>query len=112
MNSVSEQLINLEQSGLRMSALAVMSGINQGLMHRMRHGTRPCSFENALRLHLATKGRFSVKKTHPQVLCLAEQVLKQGESNGMETQPNGTECQDSTTGAVHGELAPQHGQAA
>ena len=112
MNSVSEQLINLEQSGLRMSALAVMSGINQGLMHRMRHGTRPCSFENALRLHLATKGRFSVKKTHPDVLCLAEQVLKQGGSNGLETQPNGTECQNIETGAVQCEPLPEHSAAA
>ena len=93
MNSVSEQLINLEQSGLRMSALAVMSGINQGLMHRMRHGTRPCSFENALRLHLATKGRFSVKKTHHHVLCLAEQVLKQGITQ--QEIPDGKECQTS-----------------
>ena len=112
MNSVSEQLINLEQSGLRMSALAVMSGINQGLMHRMRHGTRPCSFENALRLHLATKGRFSVKKTHPHVLCLAEQVLKQGESNGMETQPNGTESQVTEAGTVQCEHVPEHSAAA
>ena len=111
MNSVSEQLINLEQSGLRMSALAVMSGINQGLMHRMRHGTRPCSFENALRLHLATKGRFSVKKTHPDVLCLAEQVLKQGESNGMETQ-HGMECQNDTAGTVQREPMPEHSAAA
>lgn len=93
-----------------MSALAVMSGINQGLMHRMRHGTRPCSFENALRLHLATKGRFSVKKTHPDVLCLAEQVLKQGATH-LET-PHGTDSQNSTTGAVQCEPAPLTGAAA
>lgn len=111
MNSVSEQLINLEQSGLRMSALAAMSGVNQGLIHRMRHGTRPCSFENALRLHLATKGCFSVKKTHPDVLRLAEQVLKQGESNGMETQSHGTDSQD-TTRAVQCEPLPEHSAAA
>lgn len=110
MNSVSEQLMNLEQSGLRMSALAAMSGVNQGLIHRMRHGTRPCSFENALRLHLATKGCFSVKKTHPDVLRLAEQVLKQGESNGTEPQ-HGTESQDTAAGTVQCESIPTHSQA-
>jgi hypothetical protein len=35
---------------------------------------------------------------------------KQGATN-LES-PNGTECQSTTAGAVHGELAPQHGQAA
>ena len=113
MNNVSSQLMHLEQSGLKMNALAVMADINPSLMYRMRDGLRPCSFENALKLHAVTNGRFSVEQTHPKALCLVKSIFKkQGESNGMETQPNGTESQNIETGAVHGELAPQHGQAA
>lgn len=101
MNRVSEQLINLEQSGLKMNALAVMTGINPSLMHRMRHGTRPCSFENALKIHAVTKGRFSAEKTHPEALRLVRRILKeQGESNGTESQDNGTESQDTAAGTV------------
>ena len=113
MNNVSSQLMHLEQSGLKMNALAVMADINPSLMYRMRDGLRPCSFENALKLHAVTNGRFSVEQTHPKALCLVKSIFKkQGESNGLETQPNGTESQNIETGAVHGELAPQHSQAA
>ena len=113
MNNVSSQLMHLEQSGLKMNALAVMADINPSLMYRMRDGLRPCSFENALKLHAVTNGRFSVEQTHPKALCLVKSIFKkQGESNGMESL-NGTEATETnTTGAVHGELAPQHGQAA
>ena len=37
---------------------------------------------------------------------------KQGESNGLETQPNGTECQSTTAGAVQCDPLPEHSAAA
>lgn len=113
MSKVSEQLINLEQSGMRMNALAVMAGINPSLMHRMRHGTRPCSFENALKIHVVTKGRFSVEQTHPEALRLVRRILKEQGVTGTETQQDGTEASNSSTeGAVQCEPAPEHSAAA
>lgn len=83
--------MHLEQSGLKMNALAVMADINPSLMYRMRDGLRPCSFENALKLHAVTNGRFSVEQTHPKALCLVKSIFKKQWATNLES-PNGTEA--------------------
>ena len=62
----------------------------------------------AERISKATGFSVSIESLRPDI---AEMFREQGATH-MET-PNGTEAPETnTTGAVHGELAPQHSQAA
>ena len=85
------------------------------MVWQLSNSIRDISPEQAISLEIASDGIIDAAKACPDFFERLKQIgfeRKHGESNGLETQPHGTASQDSTTGAVHGELAPQHGQAA
>ena len=101
-----------------MTEVSALTGKTLNTIKAYRGLTRKITASDSVAIQAATRLIATEKKIDCFVSAseiypeLFDAFVKQGESNGLETQPNGKECQDSTTGAVHGELAPQHGQAA
>ena len=100
--------------GLNASTLSKKAGWTANMVWQLSNSIRDISPEQAVSLEIASDGIIDAAKACPDFFERLKQIgfeRKQGESNGMEAQ-HGTESQNIETGAVHGELAPQHGQAA
>lgn len=80
--------VAIEMAGSQ-KKLASLIGVHQTAISHFFVGRKRPSPEIAMRLQNAVNNKFKWYE-----------FIKQGESSGMETQPHGTECQDSTTGAA------------
>lgn len=84
------------------------------MVWQLSNGIRDVSPEQAVSLEIASDGAIDAAKACPDFFERLKKIgfeRKQGESNGMETQPHGTESQD-TEGAVQCEPLPEHSRAA
>lgn len=85
------------------------------MVWQLSNSIRDISPEQAVSLEIASDGIIDAAKACPDFFERLKQIgfeRKHGESNGMETQPNGTDSQNIETGKVQCEPLPEHSAAA
>ena len=100
---------------LNASTLSKKSGWTANMVWQLSNSIRDISPEQAVSLEIASEGIIDAAKACPDFFERLKQIgfeRKQRESNGMETQPHGTESQNDTAGAVQREPLPEHSAAA
>ena len=101
-----------------MTEVSALTGKTLNTIKAYRGLTRKITASDSVAIQAATRLIATEKKIDCFVSAseiypeLFDAFVKQGESNGLETQPNGTESQGSTTGAVQCEPLPEHSAAA